>query len=313
MSLLIRSSSARQIGRNLLAWRHPSRPMSVQKPLKELNDLFLQSYGARKASMKETLGKTRPVILLHSDNLILKHNGTTKRITYVPERYHMLKSIAHTACIIHTLQELKEKKLIGQAEVEGMEKKCISNITKVLEILESKHPEPELVHYKALLNTYLSLMQGKQTKAPPLHCLKASLEQLLKEAAILRTEALHEQVKIIRTQMCPSQWNTLAVIVMGPRMPREGDLAVQYSQKMILGSQDSLSKLCPHLNGTAPVLENKKLVYLESINDEDKALDELSTEICDELMGEAILGEKERMRGDFLRDSVREHLQSLQP
>lgn len=304
MSLLIRSLYSRQIGRNALAW---ARPMSIQKPLKELNDLFLQSYGARKASMKETLGKTRPVILMHSDNLIVKHNGTTQRITYVPERYHMLKSIAHTACIIHTLQELKEKQLIEKAKVEEMEKKCISGIKKVLELLDSKRPKPNLAHYQALLTTYLSLLEGKQTKAPPLHCLKASLDQLLKEAAILRTEALHEQIKIIRAQMSPSQWNTLAVVVMGPRMPREGDLAMQYSQKMILDPY----KLCPHLNGTPPGLEHQKLVYLESINDEDKALEELSTEICDEQMGEAMLGEKERMRGDFLRDAVHEHLSSL--
>lgn len=101
-------------------------------------------------------------------------------------------------------------------------------------------------------------------------------------------------------------------------MLREGKLGMQYAQKMILYSKaPSLAKLCPHINGSSTkvsnAFENKRLMYLESIEDVDKALDELTIEICDEVLGEDFLGDKNLMRADFLKDSVQEYLQTLNP
>lgn len=283
----------------------------ISTHLSELNDLFLHSYGIRKAEVKKDLGITTSVIILHRDNLILKHKGQTTIVKYVPDQYHLIKNIAHIACTLQTLQLLNDEQ---HSEKAAIKEKCLDRISSILELIKEDKTTPILEKYVPLLKEYLSLLEEK--KETSLLCLEGPLKALLKDAAILRTDALHQQIKMVQAELSPNQWKNLAIIVMGPRMPREGELGMQYAKKMILETPDSsLAKLCPHLNGaltkTSHAFQGKRLIYVESIEDVDKALDELTTEICDEVLGEALLGDKNVMRADFLKDSVRDYLQTL--
>lgn len=275
----------------------------VTAHLHELNDLFLHSYGTRKAEVKRELGITCPVIILHRDNLILKHEGKTTNIKYVPDHYHLIKSIAHIACTIVDAN-LKTKE------------QCTAGLKSILKLCEKSKGVTNVEKYVPLLNKYLGLLEEEEITPVSLRCLEGSLKGLLKDAAILRTDALHEQIKLIQKQICPKAWDHLAVIVMGPRMPREGELGMQYAKKIILESTDASSaKVCPHLSNaltkTSHIFQGKRLIYVESVEDVDKALNELATEICDETLGETLLGDKAVMRADFLKDAVSEYLQTL--
>ncbi|HSX03377.1 MAG TPA: hypothetical protein VLG76_01465 [Rhabdochlamydiaceae bacterium] len=310
------STSAGSNGQMTVSCTHgdaPKKQDHVQQHLGDLNALFLQAYGVRKASIKKTLGTASPVLLLHGDNLILKHEGMTKMVNYVPDHYHQIKNIAHIACTIHTVQCLQETQ--AGSNVESMKADCVSKLRVILELLKTDDVSPALKKYESLLQKYLTLLEAKEPLLPPLLSLKEDLKTLIKEAAIIRTDALHEQVKIIQKQMCPEKWNHLAIVVLGPRMPREGELSMQYSQAMILKPQEPLANLCPHLNGTLTktsyAFQGKRLIYVESIDNIDKALDELTTEIADERLGEDLLGDKGALRADLLKDAVHDYLSTL--
>ena len=252
--------------------------------------------------MKKTLGVASPVMLLHGDNLLFLYKGTNKVVRYVPEIYHLIKDIAHIACTLHTLHWLKDQNT--------QDKKTL--LRQNFDAIISQELPSRLEKYKPLLKQYRQLVQTNVQESELLS-LKPALESLVKDAAEVRTNALHEQVQAIQRQVCPLQWSRLSIIVMGPRMPREGELGMQYSKAMILKSPDL--EQCPHLNGaltkSVHVIDGKRLIYAESIEEVDKALDLLTTEICDEDLGEALLGDKKVMRADFLKDAVREHLLTL--
>lgn len=251
--------------------------------LKKLNGIFLNSYAAKKAAVKTTLGDTKPIIILHNDDLMYLHQRKKEVIRYVPEEYHRIKNIAHIACLIQVLK--------GQGEGER----------ELLHHLRIIQTTPEVVKYRSLLQKYMQILE---TGRPELHTLKPDLHVLIKEAAIVRTNALHSLVQSLERRTCPHHWNKLAVIIMGPHMPREGELGVQYAKTMILAEN------CPHQN-EAPMnntFQGKRLVYAESIDDVNKALDILVTEICDEELGEAILDDKDAMHADFLKSAVQEYL-----
>lgn len=274
----------------------------------QLNSLFLYSYGIKKETIKSQLGIQSPVLVLHGDNLILLHKGEKNVTIYVPGSYHSIKDIAHISCIIHTLYWLKKNK--PASNVEEMRDKCRSLIEKTLESI----PEDSILKkYEELIKQYKLLLEEEEPKN--LLQLKPHLEQLIKEAAQIRTLALHTKIEAIQEQISREDWNRLAIIVMGPRMPREGELGMQYARAMIMSPNgEKLSDQCPHQNealSKVTSLKGKRLIYAESIDDIDKALDLLSTEICDEDLGEQLLGEGERMRSDFLKSAVQEYLGQL--
>lgn len=286
----------------------PKMVVKKEKSTTQLNDLFLHSYEIKKETIKKQLGVQSPVLVLHGDNIILLHKGEKRTTRYVPDSYHTIKEIGHISCIIHTLYWLRKNKTASN--VEEMKEKCGSLID---ETLESIAEDPILKKYEELIKQYKKMLEEAEPK--DLLQLKPQLEQLVQEAAQIRTKALHERVEAIQQEISEEDWRQLSIIVMGPRMPREGELGMQYAKAMIMSPNgEKLSDKCPHQNEAltkASSLKGKKLIYAESIDDIDKALDLLTTEICDEDLGEELLGEKERMRSDFLKSAVQEYLVQL--
>jgi hypothetical protein len=271
--------------------------------LDQLNNLFLESYKTHKEGTKRSLN--RPVILINGDDLILRQGATRKVIKYVPDEYHTLKSIAHIACLIHTLD--RDPQASSATRI-----RCQHLVKQLLASLNEKGTSANLKKHRPLLEQYQILLQQER---PSLSSLKPELEALIDAAAKCRLEALHKQVQEVRGGIDPAHWERLSVIVMGPPMPREGELGMQYFHTALTSSQPSLMDKCPHLNrsltSTQHIFQGKRLIYAESITDEDKALDLLTTYICDEQMGADILDDRGAMRADFLKKSAHKHLQTM--
>jgi hypothetical protein len=293
-----------------------SVPPGVQKPkLDELNKLFLNSYAIRKADVQKSLGVTTPVVILNGDSIVVKHQGQTTNIPYVPDSYHVLKDIAHIACLIDTLQNLQAKGSATSIEIESYKIKALHLLGTILESLKKEGSNASgLKKYEPLLLQYIGILKGTE----PLKAsdLVKSLNEIIKDAAVIRIDALHKHMQYIEKRISPDQWSRLAIIVMGPRMPREGELGWQYMKKMVLRSPDvAQAKMCPHLSGhtvkTSDIFQGKRLIYTESIFDVEEAMKQLAVEITDEGLGKAVLGHKSLMHGDLLRHPTSAYLQTL--
>jgi hypothetical protein len=116
------------------------------------------------------------------------------------------------------------------------------------------------------------------------------------EATRAQLDATHVQVSAWRRDLGPQQWSRLHVVIIGPHMPREDLVVMQYFLRLL----------------REPV-EGGRVLYAESLWDEPKALDLLGTHLLDGSVGEAFFGDSMRMHRDLLGNSAREYLRRLVP
>lgn len=262
--------------------------------LKAINQLWLDTYAARKQRTKESL--EHPVILLNGDNLTLRYKGGREEIRYVPDEYHELKSLAHISCLIHTMIKLQESKTVG-IDVAAKKEEARA-------LLDQIKLPPHLKKYGPLIQKYKTLLEGDDLSQ--LSELNGSLEELCDEAAKCRLESLHQKTEAIRQKIPEKDWREVSVIVMGPQMPRDGELGMQYYDKVLNLSKQKLQ--CPYQMQLDNNLSKQRLIYAESIYDEQAALDFLTTHMCDEVLGKDLLGNPEAMHSDVLKNATKKHL-----
>lgn len=175
---------------------------------------------------------------------------------------------------------------------------------------------PELHKHTDLIQINLRLLRcpKKELVVQELRALEKPLHALIDEAARMRLAALHVEVQQIQSEIDPDDWKRLCVVVMGPPMPREGELSMQYFEKIL--KTTASPKKCPYaraLTSTAHLYGKQRLIYAESIYEEDKALDLVTTHICDEEVGRALLNDESAMRADVLKDAAKNCLKEMFP
>ena len=101
--------------------------------------------------------------------------------------------------------------------------------------------------------------------------------------------ATHNQVMAWKKDMTAEEWAALTVIVPGVQTARAENAAVQY-----------FARLFGESNG-----EGRRVVYAESLYDEEKAINLLGTLRLDGKLAESVFGDRFRMYRDFLADGAR--------
>lgn len=274
----------------------------------KLNNLFLSTYNSKKQATKQTLGNLIPIIFIKGDDLVVRYNGNAKTISYVPEEYHVLKSIAHISCLIDNIFSSKA----NQENSAGIEDQCLETL-KDLEEIFHQNSDHSLAKHAAIIPKYKDLLTttDKLSQQDKMRALEPNLQALISDAAKCRLEALHERVTSIRNELGSEVWERVIVVNMGPQMPRKGELATQYFSAILKKEENQ----CPYSNGldslTKEFFPHQRLIYAESIFDEDKALDLVTTHICDEKLGKHVLGSKDVMHSDVLDNAARFHLQQM--
>ncbi len=280
---------------------------SISSRLLSLNNLFIEkTYPVRKEATKKSLGREIPVILVSGDLLALRYLGKRIEVNYIPEYYHFIKSIAHVACSMHTLDWMEKN---GTC-VKELKQKTLVDLSLLYKDIEAQGELSDLKSHLPILKEYQRLLQ----EGGSLLTLKDALLELVDKAAAVRLDALDAHVKELKKQIPLKQRKNIAVIVMGPALPREGELSMQYFKKA-LEEENSLKEQCPHLNGsltnTSHVFAEQRLIYAESISEEEKAIELLTSYICDENLGQDLLNDKKIMRADFLMKAAKEQLNHL--
>lgn len=96
--------------------------------------------------------------------------------------------------------------------------------------------------------------------------------------------------------MTAEEWNQLHVVIIGPHMPREDLVVMQYFLRLL-----------------HEPAEGRRVVYAESLWEEKQALDLLATHLLDGGVGEAFFGDYMRMHRDLLGDAASRYLPHLLP
>ena len=106
------------------------------------------------------------------------------------------------------------------------------------------------------------------------------------DAAAAEIADLDAAVEAAHRTIAPQEFSRLHVIVVGAHMAREGEIAMQYFEKLF-GEREGL-----------------RLVFAEGLWDEASELQLLATHLLDASAGEGFFGDPRRLHRDLLSDAA---------
>jgi hypothetical protein len=273
------------------------QPADLKKFPTELDALNVASRNMYAMARTQELSTMAVVIFVTGDDLVLRKNGKRIVATVIPPEYHSLKAVSHTTLALsaHLLSE--PGRPLGDERLKGL-KEYKTLLTAAGAAVEKLGFDPDtLARQKRILAHALEftskvLEDGKVSAEDLIKFCRASRADVLANgAAAAKTQLLgtHKQVMAWKQDMTAEEWSTLTVIVSGSQTPRVGNAAVQY-----------FSRLLGETNG-----EGRRIVYAESLWDEEKATNLLGTLRLDGKLSVAVFGDPTRLYRDFLADGAR--------
>lgn len=293
----------------------PNSPETVNL-LQDLNGCFREVYGVQK---KSALGTLPVIIIAKGDSLILYEKGKRTEVKYLPSLYHRYKEVSHVPVLLYLLikgdNDLSEPKLNRLNEI----KKSITSILNTFQ--NDVFSDEEISDSKNILNSCLTfidtLLREKKSGCESQLAFFRRLGPLLlknaSQASFLQLDSLNTQVQEWKKLFPKEEWNQIAIVVMGPQMPRVGEVTMQYFARLT-GKQ--LEK--PNVGGDwlrqgqyvtdDPSKINRRLVYAEGLQTEEEALNLLATHIIDEDIGFVFFEDEMRMQCDLLSEGASRRL-----
>jgi hypothetical protein len=273
------------------------QPAGLKKLPEELDTLNVASRKMYSVARTQELSTIPVVIVVSGDDLVLRKNGKRTVATVIPAEYHALKSISHTTLALFAHLSFEPGKPLDDERLKSL-KEYNTLLTTAGPAVEKFGFEPEsLARQKRILSRAQEfiakvLQDGKVSADDLTKFCRASRPDILangSDAAKAQLLATHKQVMAWKKDMTAEEWSTLTVIVSGSQTPRVENAAVQY-----------FARLLGETNG-----EGRRIVYAESLWDEEKALNLLGTLRLDGKLSSAVFGDPYRMYRDFLADGAR--------
>lgn len=301
------------VGGTISASTVPTDPVNQ---LQNLNGVFRANYSTQK---KEALAKLPVIIIAKGDFLILYHKGIRTEVKYLPSAYHRHKEVSHIPVLLYLIVQdktnLSDSKLAELNEL----RKAIVHIQETLD--NNAYADLEISNSKDILKRCLDFIDNKihpNTKAVENQTIffKKLGPLLLKnaaEASFLQLDALNTQVQAWKKEIPREDWNRIAVVVMGPQMPRVGEVTMQYFARLTGKQMEKGNSTADWLNQTPQLVNDpnkrqRRLVYAESLRTEEEALGLLATHIIDEDIGRVFFDDEMRMQCDLLSEGASKRL-----
>jgi hypothetical protein len=277
----------------------PAGPMQPAA-LTALNNAFRAAYADAKIRV---LAASGPALIVNGDTFTLLQNGRRVEANVGTATYDPLKTIAHIPLAIYvTLTP-------GDGAVDDDRLKTLAGLRELISPAEAslhtlKLSASTVARQQRIIATSLGFLDdvaGRRKFArTQLLAFTRRMAPLVMEnvaeATRAQLDATHAQVSAWRRELSPQEWSRLHVVIIGPHMPRQDLVVMQYFLRL-LGERT----------------EGRRVVYAESLWEEPKALDLLGTHLLDGSVGEAFFGDSMRMHRDLLGDAAREHLRRLLP
>jgi hypothetical protein len=277
-----------------------AKPRESSDPFTTLNDASRIAY---RLARNAALARTAPVILVEGDDLVLKRGSQRVQVRFMPDVFHLLKAVSHVALAIDvTLAAHADENPLSDEVVKDL-RDYRALLPPVLAKLDGAGLDGEqrarartmleqsAAFLDAVIEQRASAQADRVTFARRMWPLITMNGESAARAAL---DSLHRQVSLWRSQLAPEEWNRLIVVVMGSQLPRKGNVAVQYFARL-LGERG----------------EGRRIIYAESLFDEPRALDLLSTHLVDTQVGIDFFNDPLRMHRDLLSDAAEQYLPIL--
>ena len=279
----------------------PATPATVvPEPLTVLNDAFRLAYADAK---RRVLAGAGPLIIVKGDTAVLVRDGRRAEAGVNVPFYHSLKTIAHIPLAIYVALTPGEGP-IGPERVETLARLHQLILPAQASLAGLGFPAPLLVRQEEIVAESLAFLDEvlprREFRRDRLQAFTRQVAPLVaanvRDATRAQLDALHTQVSAWRRELRPAEWDRLHVVIIGPHMPRDGEVTTQYFIRLL-----------------REPAEGRRVVYAESLWDEPRALDLLATHLLDGGVGEAFFGDFMRMHRDLLADDARDYLPRLLP
>lgn len=281
----------------------------------ELNHLFRSYYHQAREKALQSLG---PIFIVKGDHLSLIYKNQKQEVQYLPSLYHRLKEIDHIPLALEIVLEHLEL----SEDLHAFEK--------WIQIIQEEIPRifpAELIENQDIILgrtfAFIQEIKSKNQVNPDelLNFCRTISPYLLKnaeEAAFIQLDALHKQIQKWKKDIASDDWNKMAAIVIGPQMPRVGEITLQYFARLTGKSLSNTQILPSWLSlGEAdsetlkPSKKNRRLIYAENLWQEEEALNLLATHLLDERIGFMFFNDNQRMHCDLLAEAASRRLEEI--
>lgn len=276
-------------------------------PLAATNRGFHESYNSLLGETLDKLGQSIPVIVALHDDLLLVANGGQQQVRVIPEHYHQLKAVAHSAFGMQ-LWLMAHRSKVLDATLQAQLQATAQVLSDAFDALDSL-PADERTTPTLLLRTSLeytdrvlaagvvevSLAQQYAAWIAP------RVLEMARSAVRGEIDGLHETVSRWHRELGDASWQNLYVALCGNHQPRYRQAATQYFDRL-LGEHPGIG-----------AESEDRIVFAEGVGELDGALDLLARHIIDQQASTMIFGYRSRLQKDMLADAALEYLDQILP
>jgi hypothetical protein len=265
-----------------------------------MNKVVRENYRASRAVV---LARTFPVIVIAFDEATLMREGREPiTANFTPPLYHRFKEIAHIAFGVHvtlTPYAGRPTETAWRAPLQRL----LDHVVAVEGALGTIGiPEARMARERRVVRDSIAYMRAvlaaNAVDAAGLRAYSRAMAPLVlasaDDASALQIDGLHAVVTRWRAELTADEWTRLHVLVLGPKAPREGNLAMQYFER-VLGRRET----------------GRRLIYSENIFARDAALTQLGGLVIDRAVARDFFAEEMRMDRDLLTDGARKRLDQV--
>jgi hypothetical protein len=260
---------------------------------------FRAAYASGRAAL---LARLEPIIIVDEDRLVLVHRNKREEVTAIPPLYHRLKAVAHLPLAVWVSLAPYGDAPLDEARIDRL-RRLRDRIDAVSKALETAgFDERQRARSQSLLDRSRELLsqvlETREYKQADLTAFTRTMAPLVlahaADAARAEIDAYHARLSAWKAQMTAEDWARLRVLVIGRQMPRKHNVAVQYFAKLL------------KLPG-----ESRRLVYAETLDGEQHALELLATHQLDSELSLAFFDDPDRMEIDLLGNAASVYLDAF--
>jgi hypothetical protein len=268
--------------------------------LTALNDAFRAAYSEAKLRL---LAANGPTLIVSGDNFSLLRDGRRLEANAGTPVYDPVKTIAHIPLAIYVILTpgdgaVAADRVATLARLRELIPPAVQSLDQV------KLPAADLARQKQIVTESLAfmarVMDSRNCPRKELfaftHGMKPLVMENVAEATRAQLDATHAVVSAWRHKMSADEWGRMHVVIIGPHMPREDLVVTQYFLRLL-----------------KEPAEGHRVIYAESLWQEQQAMDLLGTHLLDGSVGDAFFDDYMRMHRDLLGDAAKVYLTKLLP
>lgn len=274
-------------------------------PLTPLNAAFRTAYASLR---NQVLAKTSPIIIQSGDRMVLLKDGVRTEAPALSHRYHELKAVVHVPLALYVMLVSGADSKLDEAQLNKL-RQYRALVVQARASLEGRDFRPEqrerqlriIDRSLAFIDTTLRTGMVSETALRQFTLSQSEdIQANIYEAAEDQIHTMDKQLQAWLVKMTPEEQKRLRVVVGAAHMPRVGNLAMQYFSV----------RLGEPYEGRYEEEEEKnndfRLIYSESMFEEQDALRVLATHLLDADIGVYFFNDAQRMHRDLLGDAVEE-------